>query len=45
MNLEQTIQKGLINNQSAGVAALLRQIMLLASLAVDSPPENRVKKI
>ena len=36
VNLEQGIQKGLINNQSSGVAACARQIILLAGLAAGS---------
>ena len=33
VNLEQGMQKGLINNQSSGVAACARQIISLAGLA------------
>ena len=36
VNLEQGMQKGLINNQSSGVAACARQIILLAGLSADS---------
>ena len=35
-NLEESMQKGLINNQSSGVAACARQIISLAGLAADS---------
>ena len=35
VNLEQGMQKGLINNQSSGVAACARQIISLAGLAAD----------
>ena len=45
VNLEQGMQKGLINNQSSGVAACARQIISLAGLAADSSYENRVRKI
>ena len=41
MNLEQAMQKGLINNQSSGVAAFARQIISLAGLAADSSYNNR----
>ena len=34
VNLEQGMQKGLINNQSSGVAACARQIISLAGLAL-----------
>ena len=40
VNLEQGIQKGLINDQSSGVTACSRQIISLAGLAADSP--NRI---
>ena len=36
VNLEQGMQKGLINNQSSGVAACTRQIISLAGLAAVS---------
>ena len=36
VNLEQGIQKGLINNQSSSVAACVKQIISLAGLAADS---------
>ena len=45
VNLEQGMQKGLINNQSSGVAACARQIISLAGLAADSSYNNRVRKI
>ena len=45
VNLEQGMQKGLINNQSSGVAACARQIILLAGLAADSSYKNRLRKI
>ena len=45
VNLEQVIQKGLLNNQSIGVAACAKQIISLAGLAADFSHNNRVKKI
>jgi len=45
VNLEQSMQKGLINNQSSGVAACARQIISLAGFASDSSYNNRVRKI
>ena len=42
VNLEQGMQKGLINNKPSGVAACARQIISLASLAADSSYNNRV---
>ena len=45
VNLEQGMQKGLLNNQSSGVAACARQIISLAGLAADSSCNNRVRKI
>ena len=45
VNLEQGMQKGLINNQSSGVAACARQIISLAGLAADSSYNNRDRKI
>tara|TARA_Y100001968_G_scaffold18255_1_gene14400 strand:+ start:1503 stop:1724 length:222 start_codon:yes stop_codon:yes gene_type:complete len=36
VNIEKRIQKGLINNQSSGVATCARQIISLAGLAADS---------
>jgi len=35
VNLEQGMQKGLVNNQLSGVAACARQIISLAGLAAD----------
>ena len=35
VNLEQGMQKGLLNNQSSGVAAIARQIISLTGLAAD----------
>ena len=43
VNLEQGIQKGLINNQSSGVAACARQIISLAGLAADSQNKSRLR--
>ena len=43
VNLEQGMQKGLLNNQSSGVAACARQIISLAGLAADSSHNNRVE--
>ena len=40
-NLEQGMQKGLINNQSSGVSICARQIILLAGLAADSQYNHR----
>jgi len=45
VNLEQGMQKGLINNQSSVVAASARQIISLARIAADSLHNNRVRKI
>ena len=45
VNLEQGMQKGLIHNQSSGVAPCARQIISLAGLAADSSYNNRVRKI
>ena len=44
VNLEQEMQKGLINNQSSGVAVCARQIISLAGLAADCSYNNRVRK-
>ena len=44
VNLEQGMQKGLINNQSSGVAACARQIILLAGLAADSQYNSRGRR-
>ena len=45
VNLEQGMQKGLINNQLIGVAACERQIISLAGLVADSSYNNRDRKI
>ena len=45
LTLEEGMQKGLINNQSSGVAACARQIISLAGLAADSSYNNRMRKI
>ena len=45
VNLEQGMQKGLINNQSSGVAACAKQIISLAGLAANFSYHNRVRKI
>ena len=44
VNLEQGMQKGLINNQSSGVAACAKQIISLAGLAVDSQYSSRRRR-
>ena len=44
VNLEQGMQKGLINNQSSGVAACARQIISLAGLAADSQYNSRLRR-
>ena len=44
VNLEQAMQKGIINNQSSGVAACARQIISLAGLAADSQYNSRPKR-
>ena len=41
VNLEQGMQKELINNQSSAVAACARQIISLAGLAADSQYNSR----
>ena len=41
VNLEQAMQKGLINNQSSGVAACAKQIINLCGFAVDSSYNRR----
>jgi len=38
------MQKGLINNQSAGIAACARQILSLAGLAADSKYNQQSRK-
>ena len=45
VTLEQGMQKGLLHNQSSGVAACARQIISLVGLAADSSYNNRVRKI
>ena len=45
VTLEQGMQKGLLHNQSSGVAACAKQIINLAGLAADSLYNNRVRKI
>ena len=45
VNLEQGMQKGLLNKQSSGVAAFAKQIIQLAGLAADSFFNNRRRKI
>ena len=45
VNLEQGIQKGLLNKQSSGVAACARQIISLAGLAAKYSHNNRGRKV
>ena len=45
VNLEQGMQKGLINNQLSGVAACVRQIITLDRLAAYLSYKNPVRKI
>ncbi len=45
VTLEQGMQKGLLHNQSSGVATCAKQIISLAGLAADSSYKNRVRKI
>ena len=45
VNLEQGMQKGLINNQSSGVAASVRETISLAVLATDFSHDNLMSKI
>ena len=45
VTLEESMQKGLINNQSSGVTACAKQIISLAGLAADFSYNNRVGKI
>ena len=45
VTLEQGMQKGLLHNQSSGVAACAKQIINLAGLAADSSCNNRMRKI
>ena len=44
VNLEQGMQKGLLNNQSSGVAACTRQIISLAGWAADSQYNSRGRR-
>ena len=44
INLEQGMQKGLINNQSSGVTACAEQIIQLAGLATDSQYNSRGRR-
>ena len=44
VNLEQGMQKGLINNQLSGVAACARQIISLAGLAAYSQYNSRGRR-
>jgi len=44
VNLEQGMQKGLLNNQSSGVAACAIQIINLAGLAAEFSYNNRVRE-
>ena len=43
VNLEQGMQKGLLNNQSSGVAACARQIISLAGLSANSNYNSRMR--
>ncbi len=45
LNLEQAMQKELINKQASGVAAWAIQIISLNGLATDSSYNNRVRYI
>ena len=45
VTLEQGMQKGLLHNQSSGVAACAKQIISLAGLAADSSHNNRVRRM
>ncbi len=44
VNLQQGLQKGLIHNQSAGVAACAKQIINLCGLAADSSYNCRARR-
>ena len=44
VNLEQGMQKGLINNKSSGVAACARQIISLDGLDADSSHNFQVRR-
>ena len=45
VTFELLMQKGLINNQSSGIAACARQIISLAVLAADSSYNNREENL
>ena len=45
VNLKQGMQKGLIHNQSSGVAACVRQINSLAGLAADMQYKSTGKEL
>jgi hypothetical protein len=45
VNLEQAMQKGLINNQSSGVAACAKQIISLAGLAANRITTRDIEKL
>ena len=44
VTLEQGMQKGLLNNQSSGVAACAKQIINLAGLAADSTYNSKGRR-
>ena len=44
VTLEQGMQKGLLHNQSSGVAACAKQIINLAGLAADSTYNSRPRR-
>ena len=44
VNLEQAMQKGLLHNQSSGVAACAKQIINLAGLSADSNYNSRPRR-
>ena len=44
VTLEQGMQKGLLHNQSSGVAACAKQILNLAGLAADSTYNSRSRR-
>ena len=44
VNLEQAMQKALLNNQSASVAACAKQIINLCAVAADSSYNNRASR-
>ncbi len=45
VNLEQEMQKGLVNNQLSGFCACTRQIISLAGLAAKYSHNNRGRKV